>query len=883
MPDQFDRLTATLADRYRLERQIGQGGMATVFLAHDLRHDRKVALKVLRPELSAILGGERFLTEIKTTANLQHPHILSLFDSGEADGIVFYVMPFVEGESLRDRLLRERQLPVDDAVRIASEVASALDYAHRHGVVHRDIKPENILLHEGQALVADFGIALAASRSDGGSRMTETGMSLGTPHYMAPEQAMGEKEITPKADIYALGCVLYEALAGEPPFTGPSAQAIIARVMTEQPRSLTLQRHTIPPHVDAVVGQALEKLPADRFASAADFAQALRDAKFTSTAAVAPTGTAPTAPARAWWRDWRPWAVAVGLAALGIVVGRQARPAVSASPVVRFQVPLPNEHSVTGAPVNTLALSPDGRTVVYVGRTAGIGGNQLFERRLDELGEFRPVTGTDGAAFPAFSPDGSKLAFLSGNDIKYVSVPFAGGAPTRVDATASAFTVLTWVDNRTLAFNDDSGGVNTATLDGVVTHVALPDRAAAERSLWVMGSLPGGRILAIGSGGTGTTGRPVAIDRANGHRTTLLPSDVSKISYAGGCLLWTQPTGALQAATFDTRRLKITSTPVTLADPVRQSIGGGGQTAVSAVGSLVYLPDQPPSLALIDRRGTREVLATGRHYHSPRFSPDGRRLALDFIQDGARDVYTFDLTQHTMTRLSFENDGHDPVWSPDGRWIYYAHSSGIWRRRADGSGAADSVSAAAESALEVERDGSILTSVGLSSGAVGGFDLGLLTADSPRTHTVLLGSHYDEEAATLSPDGHWLAYSSDETGRSEVYVRQYPDGGAKVLVSRGGGSEPRWSRNGRTLYYEGQNGGVASFIAGSVAARPDFTITARTPLFEVSDYEPAEPHANWDIAPDGSRLAAIYQGQLTNLAFILNWPDLVRRRSGPAQ
>ena len=278
MPMTLEQLSAALADRYRVERELGAGGMATVYLAHDLRHDRKVALKVLRPELAAVIGGERFLAEIRTTANLQHPHILALFDSGRVGGagsgteIVFYVMPFVEGESLRDRISREKQLPVHEAVRIAREVADALEYAHRHTVIHRDVKPENILLHGGHALVADFGIALAASRSDGGARMTETGMSLGTPHYMSPEQAMGERDITARSDVYALGCVLYEMLTGEPPFTGPTPQAIVARVMTEEPRSLTLQRKSVPPEVDAAVVRALEKLPADRFPSAAAFA-----------------------------------------------------------------------------------------------------------------------------------------------------------------------------------------------------------------------------------------------------------------------------------------------------------------------------------------------------------------------------------------------------------------------------------------------------------------------------------------------------------------------------------------------------------------------------------------------------------------------------------
>ena len=259
MPNVFARLTVALADRYALDRELGEGGMATVYLAEDLRHRRKVAIKVLRPELAAVIGAERFLKEIETTAGLQHPHILPLLDSGHTgDGAgmpgpyLYYVMPYVEGESLRQRLTREKQLPVPEAVRIAGEVASALDYAHRHGVIHRDIKPENILLHEGSALVADFGIALAASKA-GSSRMTETGMSLGTPHYMSPEQAMGEREITARSDVYALGVITYEMLTGDPPFTGSTAQAIVARVLTEPPRPLATQRRSILPYVEAAV------------------------------------------------------------------------------------------------------------------------------------------------------------------------------------------------------------------------------------------------------------------------------------------------------------------------------------------------------------------------------------------------------------------------------------------------------------------------------------------------------------------------------------------------------------------------------------------------------------------------------------------------------
>src|SRR5512140_1898440 len=259
MTEQATRLGAALADRYRIERELGAGGMATVYLAHDLKHDRDVAIKVLHPDLGAALGGERFLSEIRTTARLQHPHILPLLDSGEADGLLYYVMPLVTGETLRSRLDRDRQLPVDEAGRIAREVADALGYAHGLGVIHRDIKPENILLQGGHALVADFGIALAV-QSAGGQRMTQTGLSLGTPQYMSPEQAMGEKQIDARSDIYALGAVTYEMLVGEPPFAGRSVQAIVARLITEEPREIATQRKAVPENVEATVMRALEKL-----------------------------------------------------------------------------------------------------------------------------------------------------------------------------------------------------------------------------------------------------------------------------------------------------------------------------------------------------------------------------------------------------------------------------------------------------------------------------------------------------------------------------------------------------------------------------------------------------------------------------------------------
>ena len=427
MPELLSRLQAALAGRYQIEGEVGEGGMATVYLAHDLRHGRRVALKVLRPELAVVIGAERFLGEIKLTANLQHPHILPLFDSGETDGFLYYVMPFIEGESLRDRLRREKQLSIDEAVRLTREVASALDYAHRHGVIHRDVKPENILLHDGQALVADFGIALAASRA--GSRMTETGMSLGTPHYMSPEQAMGEREITARSDVYALGCVLYEMLTGEPPFTGPTAQAIVAKVITEKPAALIPRRETVPPHVEEAALKALAKLPADRFATVAEFSAALLPG-----ARTVPIRTA----ARPAAGGGRLWLVALAGAAVtaavaGLLWWRAGRGTMTiAGEGERAQ------HTFTGRAAMP-ALSPDGTFLAYVERNCRHGEDLCrYTLLVQEIGTNRPVAVLPDVARIGdvrWTLDGTSLVLagsLAGAGSGLFVLPRLGGTPRRV-------------------------------------------------------------------------------------------------------------------------------------------------------------------------------------------------------------------------------------------------------------------------------------------------------------------------------------------------------------------------------------------------------------------------------------------------------------------
>ena len=436
MTDPVTRLNAALSGRYRIERQLGEGGMATVYLADDLKHERKVALKVLKPELAAVVGAERFLAEIKTTANLTHPHILPLHDSGEADGFLFYVMPHIEGESLRERIDREKQLSVEDSLAITQKVAGALDYAHGNGVVHRDIKPGNILLNiQGEPLVADFGIALAVAQA-GGGRITETGLSLGTPHYMSPEQATGDRDVDPRSDIYALGCVLYEMLAGQPPFEASSAQAVLFKILTADAPSITSERRTVPPNVGHALARALEKLPADRFPSAAQFATALADESFTyqarartSVAASTPEPVAVHAPV-AWNRLTVTMTGTTALFALafGWLLLRPEPPA----PIARFELPFGEDRGlVPGVGGVEFALSPDGSRIVYQGISPD-GGHQLWQRALNAL-EPNPIPGTEGAISPVLSPDGLSVTF-GGPGRSKKTVSLGGGPPFTVVA-----------------------------------------------------------------------------------------------------------------------------------------------------------------------------------------------------------------------------------------------------------------------------------------------------------------------------------------------------------------------------------------------------------------------------------------------------------------
>jgi hypothetical protein len=861
----FRRLSAALADRYRLERELGTGGMATVYLAHDVKHDRKVALKVLKPELAAILGGERFLAEIRTTANLQHPHILPLHDSGEADGIVFYVMPFVEGESLRDRLVREKQLPVDEAVRIAGEVASALDYAHRHGVVHRDIKPENILLHEGQALVADFGIALAASRSDGGTRMTETGMSLGTPHYMAPEQAMGEKEITPKADIYALGCVLYEMLTGEPPFTGPTAQAIIARVMTEEPRSLVLQRHTIPPHVEAAVSMALEKLPADRFATAAQFAEALTNPAFARPSGLAQmvSGTRHARSPLHRYAAVAPWVLFV--AAASLAGWTLLRPVPAPAPY-RFGISFPPDQAP--APNSGFEVTRDGSRLAYVG--PGAPEQRSVWVKLADRFAATPIAGTEGATNFVFSPDGEWVAFVVKNVLKKVRV--TGGATVTLSQDRVACCIaLAWLDDGTIVYGIPAG----TELRQVPDVGGTPRTAFADSSINYFGNLtplPGvGALLAGSLSGSGWQLR--ALDLRSG-RATLVQDGALRGFYARtGHIVYVRPDGAVFALGFDLGRLQILGAPVPVADSIMVE-GPLPRMQLSDNGTLVYRTGTVSSAGLptyrlvwVDRRGRATDVDTAFTFSNPVYggnagwalSPDGTRLALGRNTAAGDDIWVKQLPTGAAVRVTFDSSAeYRPRWTPDGRKVLFSTNRperGLYERPADGTGADSLVLAGNMFEGEISGDGRwLLARAGGTVNVSGGRDIGAMRLGTDTALTPIVHTPFDESEIALSPDGRWLAYVSDETGRPEVFIRPFPaTDSAKYQISTTGGVAPLWARSGRELFFVNADRDMMGvpLVPGTAPRRVEPHV-----LFHLDDdlyLTDREYYTPFDVSPDGQR------------------------------
>jgi len=876
----LEQLKKALADRYQFERKIGAGGMADVFLAHDVRHNRKVAIKVMHRELAVRVGVDRFLREIETTAKLQHPHILPLFDSGRVEDTVFYVMPFVEGESLRTRLRREAQLPVADAIRITTEIAAGLDYAHRHGVIHRDIKPDNVLFQDGQAVVADFGIALPSTEENSITRMTKAGVSLGTPYYMSPEQAAGQRDVDPRSDIYALGIVLYEMLAGEPPFTGATVQAIFKQVMSEEAKPLSQRRKSIPPHVEAAVARALEKIPADRWQTAAQFAEALNG----SGPQPGPQpGAQPSGLSRA-----LPWVLTSALLVVftwGAL--RESRRADPTSLPTRFAVAF--EPGVAPSYTPIVRLSADGRQLfvsAMVDRREEVLRHTLDNLGMDVVkGAGQGEQGT-GNSRPFVSPDGKWIAYA--RQTKLYKVPVDGGVA--IELGPAEWAGGSWGRNGKLVYTQayNTGLWIVSDVGGDARMLTQPDSTKSELGHWWPQILPDGKHVIF-------TAYRVPLETAT-IEVLDIESGARKVLLTGGVYGFYVPTGHLlfavgetiRAVPFDLDAMETRGGAIPVVSDVAMNLTDGAAAFdVSENGTLAYLPVDSyiteADVVMVDRAGNESrALPTSDRYNNPRFSPDGRRVSVDIRSANSMgDVWVFELGRPGGTRITFEG-GRDfgAEWTPDGRELVYSSESPfyqLFRRAADASRPAELLLGGPFDHYTgaVSRDGRLFAFVK----AVPGGDLWTVPLQGSPAETRYFSNGFNLGHPVLSPDGRWMAYDSDESGRVDVFIQSFPDPSLKrVKVSPAHGSEPMWTKGGRELVYRDGDHVMAVTIdlESGASGPPRVLFTGPYP-----DNPGWTRPRSYDVTPDGERFLMTRvptNRPQPNIVMVLNWFDELKAK-----
>jgi len=875
---------------YEILEPIGAGGMGEVYKAQDTRLGRTVAIKVLPEALAADTERrQRLEREAKAISQLSHPHICTLFDIGHEAGVDFLVMEFIDGESLATRLTTGA-LPIDEVLRYAVQMAEALAAAHRQGIVHRDLKPGNVMLTKEGVKLLDFGLAKVVEPTSAEAAMTQMptlttpltqeGSIVGTYQYMAPEQLEGQPADA-RTDIFAFGCVLYEMATGRRAFTGSTQASLIGSILKEEPQPISAIQPLTPPALDRVVQTCLRKDPDKRWQSAADMANELRWVAEGGSRAGVPAAVA----SRRRTRE-RILAGAVAVLALGLIGLAYAwwPQAPTPAPVVRFELAPPAELSTVGAP----RVSPDGRYIAFSG-TGDDGIPRIWLRAMDDL-QAHPMAGTDGAQFrPFWSPDSRYIGFIAGGKLK--KVPVSGGPPQVVtDAPTGADG--SWSSKGMILFDGQAAdGIRRVSASGgVATEAISPKTGDDAYDVGWPEFLPDGDHFLYYQFAASGKSRKLMLANLDGKQAPSPLLDVeSLVQYVSPGFLVYVREDSLLAQPFDMETLKPSGEPVPLAENLGSTNVGLADFSASAEGTLVFRSGENEGrrLVWVDRTG-KEIGDEGDEalYGSPAISPDGTHVAFR-IQDpqtGNFDVWVRDLKRAVTTRLTFDpGNDNDPAWSPDGKKIAFdstrGDSHGIYVKDASGAGAVEQVvkSDVGISPVAWSRDGRWLMCDQRNKDNTRDVVAVPMTGDERGKVVPFVQSRFFDVRPSFSPDGRWVAYESWESGRAEIYVQPFPGPGGKWQISGEGGSEPRWSADGKEIFYLSA---ASKLTAVPVATSPTFSAGTPKPLFDVHLVQ-AVIRNRWYPAPDGQHFLMLEPENATQsrpMTVVLNWPEMLKQR-----
>jgi len=789
--------------------------------------------------------------------------------------------------------LQKGALPIQQVLQYAIEIADALDKAHRKGITHRDLKPGNIMLTKSGTKLLDFGLAKLAQEVAPvtpasqlptlKSAVTAEGTILGTLQYMAPEQVEA-KEVDARTDIFAFGAVVYEMATGKKAFEGKTSASVMAKILEAEPPSMASLQPMTPPALDRVVRKCFAKEPEKRWQAASDVCDELK--WISESGSQTGVTTASVAPVRKSWRRALAWAAAglVVCAAVGLAVWN-LKPAPQRQ-VTRFTISLPPGQLLSIGEETSIALSRDGTRLAYVAAQEGldISATRLYLRTMDNP-EARPVPGTEGASAPFFSPDGQWVGFFSRTKMKKVSV--GGGAIITLCDALGLYRGASWGNNGIIVFNLNGtlGLFEVPASGGIPKSLTSPDPTRGEGLLVWPEFLPGARsvLFAAGSGPTlGTSAHIVVRSEQTGERRELIGG--SSPQYAStGHLIYAQA-GTLMAVPFDQKRLTLTNSPTPVLENIWQSpVYGMAQYSFSDTGSLIYLSGGlqgvQRKLVWVDRKGVEQPLsAPARSYRMPRVSPDGRRIVVGGVDT---DIWVYDLSRDTLTRLTFLG-GNTAVWSPDGKHVAFASNGGkgntnVYWQLADGSGTAEPLTTFAKNSHTVgswSPDGQHLALEEINPAT--GYDVWILSLSDHKTEP-FLHTQFNEGAPEFSPDGRWLAYGSDESGRSEIYVQPFPGPGGKWQISTDGGTEPRWARDGELFYRSGDK-----MMGVETTLKPSFSAGKPKMIFEGRYVPTVATKANYDVTPDGQRFLMVKESKqesaATQINVVLNWFEELKQK-----